>query len=138
MIEALTWPQNRVLVTRIKSAASHNQRPTAALLAEPDPTANWNQLDYKLQEAMDIMDREICPRCKNPYWLCHSTDNRIDFIVETGVCYASQIIEEHEKTAKPGLGEYFYAKAIGLETDEEGVYDPLPSRLEAFAKFPDS
>ena len=114
------------------------QRPTAALLCEPDPNSGWTRLDYLLQDAYYIMDREICSICNNPIWLCHSTDNRIEFKVDVRTCYAKSEIEDYEKTPAGknlGTGEYLVAKAIGLENNEGG-FDPLPTRTEAYNKMP--
>jgi hypothetical protein len=114
------------------------QRPTAALLEEDDPYKGWTSYDYRIQEAMNIMDREICGRCGNPTWICHSTDGRIDFEVLTGTCYASAEVEEYDE--KPGVeklgpGEYRYARPVGIE-NEDGSREPLPNRREASMKMP--
>lgn len=117
--------------------AAH-QRPTAALLEEPDPFTGWTSYDYRIQEALNILDREICKTCGNPVWVCHSTDNRIQFEVKTGACYARAEIEEFEdeKSGNPklGAGEYHYAVGVGLD-NEDGSHEPLPTRSEALAKM---
>lgn len=112
------------------------QRPTAALLEEPDPYANWVPLDYRLQDAMITMNREKCPKCGNPVWLCHSADNRIDFEPKINTCYATAEIAEKQKLDREelGPGQYYYAKPVGIE-NEDGTRDPLPSREEALAKI---
>lgn len=82
---------------------------------------------------MYIMDKERCDKCGNPTWLCHSTNNAIDFEVKVGVCYAQAEITDHEDnpgTGKLGSGEYHYAEAVGIK-NEDGSYDELPSRHEA-------
>lgn len=113
------------------------QRPIAALLELPDPFTGWTSYDYRLQEAINIMDREVCKSCGNPVWLCHSADNRIQFEVRTGACYAKAEVEEFEdeKANNPKLnaGEYHYAVPVGLELGD-GKYEPLPSRREALQK----
>lgn len=83
------------------------------------------------------MDREICKSCGNPVWLCHSADNRIQFDVKVGACYAKAEIQDYEKDkGKPelGSGEYLYAVPVGVE-NEDGSHDPLPSRREALKKI---
>ena len=122
-------------MTRIQSALSKGQRPTAALLEEPDPNTGWTAIDYRLQEAGYILDLEKCKTCGNPVWLCHSTNNAIDFEVTLGVCYAKAEIEDYENNPanpKLGSGEYRYAKPVGIK-NEDGSYDPLPSRREALS-----
>lgn len=83
------------------------------------------------------MDREVCKTCGNPVWLCHSTDNRIQFNVQTGSCYAKAELEDYEKDeSKPKLqaGEYLYAVPVGVE-NEDGTNDKLPTRREALSKI---
>jgi hypothetical protein len=122
---------------RIKSAVQMRQRPTAALLEETDPFTNWNSLDYRLQEAFTALDNEICKTCGNPVWFCHSADNRIDFEIRTGACYAKAEIddfEENNSNPKLEAGEYHYAVPVGIK-NEDGTFDPLPSRREAMEKL---
>jgi hypothetical protein len=105
------------------------------MLEESDPFSGWTSHDYRLQEAVYILNKERCQSCGNPVWLCHSTNNAIDFKVKTGVCYAKAEIEDFEdnpSNEKLGSGEYHYAEPIGIE-NEDGTFDPLPSRREALA-----
>lgn len=125
-------------MTRIRSAVNQRQRPVAALLYESDPYSNWVRMDYLLQDAFLTMDTEICTICNNPIWLCHSTDNRIDFKVKARTCYAKAELEEYEKSTKGkdlSAGEYIIAVPIGIE-DEKGEEEPLPTRQEAYEKMP--
>ena len=126
-------------MTRIRSAVKQGQRPVAALLYEPDPHGEWTRMDYKIQDAFFTMDNEICTICNNPVWLCHSTDNRIDFKVKTRTCYAKAEIEDFESSEKGknlSSGEYVIAVPIGIE-DGRGEFEPLPSRHEAYTTMPD-
>jgi len=120
-------------MTRIQSALANHQRPTAALLEESDPTQGWTPHDYRLQEAVYILNKEVCKTCGNPVWLCHSTNNAIDFEVLTGACYAKAELEDFETgpaAQKLSAGEYLYAVPIGIK-NEDNTFDPLPSRREA-------
>lgn len=127
-------------MVRIRSAVRQGQRPVAALLYAGNPNKDWERLDYLLQDAYYVMDTEICSICNNPIWLCHSTDNRIDFKVSTRTCYAKAEIDDFESTArgkKLGSGEYVIAKPIGIE-DAQGEPEPLPPRHEAYARMQNS
>jgi hypothetical protein len=122
---------------RIDSAIASRQRPSAALLELGDPYGSWQPIDWHLQEAVHVLNRQICKRCGNPIWYCHSADNRIDFEVKVGVCYAEAEIEDHKKTDRRelGAGEYYYAVAVGLDNGKDMPRDPLPSREEAMRKM---
>lgn len=122
---------------RISSAIQQRQRPTAAILAEGDPFNNWEKLDYILQDAYYTMEQERCDICKNPVWLCHSTDNRIEFEIVKRTCYAKAEIEDYEerhKNQSKESGEYILAKPVGLEIDKTN-YEPLPPRHVAYEKM---
>lgn len=123
-------------LTRLDSALEMRQRPTAALLEESDPYSGWESMDYRLQDAIITINREKCPKCGNPVWLCHSTDNRIDFEPVVSICYATAEIADKQKLDGRELkpGEYYYAKPVGVE-NEDGSRDPLPTREEAIAKM---
>jgi hypothetical protein len=120
---------------RIGSAIEMRQRPTAALLEEADPYSNWTTFDYRLQEAYYVLQKEICKTCGNPVWYCHSADERIDFDVRKGICYAAAEIADKEKgrDSQLGPGEYHYAVAVGVEYSD-GEREPLPSRAEALKR----
>lgn len=123
---------------RLRSAVKQGQRPTAALLCDPDPHGEWEKVDYLLVDAFYIMDQENCSICHNPIWLCHSTDNRIEFKVKTRTCYAKAELEDFEKSTNGkdlGAGEYTIAVPVGIE-DEAGEVEPLPSRREAYERMP--
>lgn len=125
-------------MTRIRSAVKQGQRPTAALLCEPDPHSSWTKMDYMLQDAYYTMDTEICSICNNPVWLCHSTDNRIDFEVKTRTCYAKAELEDYQKSEKGknlDHGEYLIAVPIGIEVTGEDQ-ESLPTRYEAYQSMP--
>lgn len=113
------------------------QRPTAALLELDDPYSGWTSHDYRLQEALSIIEKEVCKTCQNPVWLCHSASNLIDFDIRVGACYADAELKDYEKLhpdAELETGQYRYAVAVGLE-NEDGTRDPLPSRREAMEQI---
>ena len=129
---------NRSLLVRLRSVVNLGHCPSAALLNKPNPMGEWSKVDYLLVDAFYVLDSEKCTRCNNPIWLCHSTDNRIDFKVKTRTCYAKAEIEDFENSEKGknlGNGEYLIAVPIGIE-DERGEFEPLPTRQEAYTNMP--
>lgn len=123
---------------RIKSALAMHQRPSAALLEASNPYKGWTSIDYRLQEAMTIMESERCSRCGNPVWLCHSYDSRIDFEIVTQTCYADAELKGYEKKNEHNeleAGQYLISKAVGIK-NEDDTYEPLPSRREAIDTLP--
>lgn len=102
------------------------------------PNRDWEDLDFKLMEAYQVLEDETCPKCGQPVWLCRSTSN--DFVWSTAktVCYATRALEEkqesrkdakdkkasREEKAKWGLIEYAFPRAL------EGK--SIPSREDYF------
>lgn len=60
------------------------------MLFHEQPTEPWTEYDFKILEAYQILQDEICNQCGNPVWLCHSTDNRIDFKTVNSTCFATK------------------------------------------------
>lgn len=125
-------------MVRIRPAVEQGQRPTAALLYLKNPHTGWTKIDYLLQEAYLTMGREICSICKNPIWLCHSTNNEIDFEVKTLTCYARADLDimEESKRDKLAPGEYRVVKPVGVDNGLGGK-DPLPNRRTAYKSMPE-
>ena len=135
----MTSSKNGRVLLRARSAVKQGQRPTAAILESSNPYSSWERLDYIIQDAIFILEREVCPRCNNPIWICHSTDNSIDFKVVKRTCYATAELEDDEKAGKQkdlDPGQYTIAVPVGIE-NEDGSFEPLPSRHEAYRWMPD-
>lgn len=121
-------------MTRVSSAVKQGQRPTAALKELSNPHKGWVRLDYIIQDAYFLLEKEVCGICKNPIWLCHSTDNNIDFLVKTRTCYAKAELDDFEKSPRGknlDSGEYTIAVPTGID-DLEGGTVPLPTRTQAY------
>jgi hypothetical protein len=65
------------------------------------PTADWVPFDFKLLEAYQILQDEICPKCGHPVWLCRSTSNDVTFKVREAYCNAERSLKEYEDHRKP-------------------------------------
>ena len=82
-------------MTRIKAAITAGVRPCAVVFRE-QPRLDWTDMDFKLLEAYQTLQDEICPQCGFPVWQCRSTDDRFAWHTETSVCYATRAREEAE------------------------------------------
>lgn len=70
------------------------------MLFHEQPTEPWTEYDFKILEAYQILQDEICSQCGNPVWLCHSTDNRVEFKAIKSTCFATKqhmIAEDNKK-----------------------------------------
>lgn len=108
--------------------------------AQPDEP--WTPFDFKILEAYQIMEDEQCPKCGQPIWLCRSTDNRIEWKLDSSICYASRKQEEsqwyrHNPKKKPDKSEradwgksYFPVPFV-----PDNVGGELPTRDEFYASL---
>lgn len=120
----------------IRIALKNQMRPTAVLYREPDPYSEWSDLDYSFLQAYQVIEDETCHKCGNPIWLCRSSDNNIDWSVDTTTCYASKAIDakryrEDNPTKQPDSatrrrwGTEYTAKPQPIRKDI-----PLPTRSD--------
>lgn len=66
------------------------------MIFHEQPTAEWVPFDFKLLEAYQILQDEICPVCSNPIWVCRSTTSNVQFKVKSQVCFAEKALKEAE------------------------------------------
>lgn len=129
LAEALTWPGNQHYITALKTARSWGVPPLTILIGKEEE--GWSKLNRMLAQALTVVEDETCKSCKTPLWLAYSTNNEIQFKVDSAFCYACSALEkhkeEHKKDAKPG--EIVYVKPYNVFEDK-----PLPSRAESYAR----
>ena len=103
-----------------------------------DPYTGWLSLDYRLEEAVLTLDRDICKSCGNPVWLCHTANSAVGFEIRSGWCYGKAELDDYNDSPEANKlesGEYRYAVAVGLTDESTGERDPLPTRREALAEI---
>lgn len=91
----LAQPANRHVVVKIKTAITAGIRPMSVIFYE-QPTAPWKPFDFKLLEAYQILQDELCPKCGHPVWLCRSQSNTVEFRVRTEYCAGERALKEYE------------------------------------------
>ena len=89
----MSKPENHYLITKIKASITAGIRPCSIVFHE-QPTKPWTELDFKLLEAYQQLQDEICPQCGQPVWLCRSNAQNIEWSVEETTCWASRAVEE--------------------------------------------
>lgn len=128
LAETLTWPGNNRFITSLKTARSWNVPPLTILTGEEE---GWTPLNRMLAEALTVYEDESCKQCQTPLWLAYSTNNEVQFKVNTAFCYSCAELakhkEKHKKEAKPG--EIVYVKPFNIIDGKE-----LPGRAESYAR----
>lgn len=71
------------------------------MLFYEQPSDPWLPFDFKLLEAYQILQDEICPHCGHPTWLCRSTSNALGFKVRSTTCYAEKAMKDYENNQRP-------------------------------------
>lgn len=128
-------------MTQIKASITAGIRPTAMIFHE-QPTDPWTPYDFKLLEAYQILQDELCPKCGHPIWLCRSTSNRVEFKAQEAYCAGERALKEKEDAsksredkAKPKekktWGQFFYTSPYTPPNIEGG----LPTRAEFYQEM---
>ena len=100
-----------------------------------DPYSGWTSHDYRIEEAVLVLERDICKTCGNPTWLCHTSSSSVEFEIRSGWCYGKAELDDYNdsnEATKLESGEYRYAVAVGVMGEDE-EREPLPTRAEALA-----
>lgn len=87
-------------MTQIRVAITSHIRPCAVIFRE-QPTAPWEDFDYLLLEAYQIMQDETCNQCGHPRWLCRDDSNTFLWSVKEDVCFATQAMKEKQNKQLP-------------------------------------
>ncbi len=100
--------------------------PTSFILHGKQPSDPWTDEDKKLALAWVILQKETCPKCGQPLWICRSSDKNLGFKTKKGLCYSARENEEWMKKNEKRLrlGEFAYTVAY--------TYDggPMPTRKQ--------
>lgn len=96
----MTWPANRHVIRKIKTAITANIRPLSLVFHE-QPHDPWEPFDFLLLEAYQILQDETCPKCGHFVWLCRSDNRLLEFKVRTDICAADKTLKQAEYDARP-------------------------------------
>lgn len=113
-----------------------------AMIFHEQPTAAWKPFDFKLLEAYQILQDELCPKCGHPVWLCRSQSNTVEFRVRTDVCAGERALKEYEygkmtqserksvtKKDRAEWGKFHYVYPVVPEVMKDAE---LPTRAEYY------
>jgi hypothetical protein len=109
----------------MKASIAHGIRPSALILGKGS-NKKWNRTDVVLAKAYQRFLNELCQQCGGPKYLCHTSDNRIQYKIATDECASSAMAErEQKRVAKqdnPPNGVRVYAVPYLTEdAKEEGM-----------------
>lgn len=97
-----------------------------------DQPGEWTPEDVLLANALTVLEAETCRECGTPVWWGYSTDNTLQFKIETSHCYACEALEKEREArsknrANKGHGDTPYVVAYNFFEDQ-----PLPSRRASY------
>ena len=103
------------------------------MLFHEQPTEPWNDFDFLLLEAYQLLQDETCSQCGNPIWICHNEEAaNVGFKVKTSKCFAQAELEKYQekednkKTKKKKYGEKPYVVPFTYDNSN------FPSRVEYY------
>lgn len=111
--DVLSRENNYGIAQAVGAALELKLAPTLFIYNDKQPDDPWDQTDKKLAVAMHILNKQTCPKCGQPLWICRSDDRNLTFKVKTGTCYATKALEDKQaanEKAKRKLknGEFQY------------------------------
>ena len=96
LADVLSRAHNYGIMQSVEAALNLKLPSTAFIYNDKQPTDPWDQDDKKIAVAAHILEKQTCPKCGQPLWICRSTDPNIEFQVKTGICYASKALEDRQ------------------------------------------
>lgn len=133
LADVLSRADNYGIVQAMEAALEKQFAPTLFLYNGKQPSDPWDQTDKKLAIAFHILNKQTCPKCGQPLWVCRSNDRNLVFKVKSGTCYASKALEDKQKAdekanRKLKNGEFQYVVP-------EMLFDnPYPTRADWLAE----
>lgn len=67
------------------------------MILHTQPTKKWNEYDFLLLEAYQILESERCGQCGLPRYICHNDSNEIQFSLAEDTCHAKAKIDERNR-----------------------------------------
>lgn len=110
------------------------------MLFHEQPTDPWNDFDFLLVEAMQILEDETCPDCGNPIWICRNEDaSNVGFKIKVSTCFAKAELDrwtesnkKRKKDLGPGEAPYIVAYTYdgGDMPTRRSFYEGLSDKIE--------
>jgi hypothetical protein len=109
------------------------------MLFHEQPTDPWNDFDFMLVEALQMLEDETCNECGNPIWVCRNESaTNVGFKIKTTKCFAKAELEKwretEDKKKKKKYGEMPYIVAYtyddGPMPTRAGYYQSLSDKIE--------
>ncbi len=129
LADQLTRAHNFQIALALQTAMELRLPPLIFINEDRQPSDGWSAEDKKLALAWTILQKETCPKCGQPLWICRSSNNMLGFKVRKGLCYATAELErynEAQEKKKQNLkpGEYLYTVPYMMNDTD------LPSRQD--------
>ena len=104
----------------MKASIAHGVRPSVLVLGK-DSRKGWNRWDILLAKAYQRFLNELCQQCGGPKYLCHNSDNRIQYTAARDECAstakAEKVQADMAKAKNPTYGVKVYGKPSLVQAD---------------------
>jgi hypothetical protein len=104
----------------MKASIAHGWRPSVVILGKDSKSVKVTRTDISLARAYQRFLNEICSQCGGPKYLCHNSNNEIQYKLARDECAATQMVEsEQARLSKDknykGYGIRIYAEPFLTE-----------------------
>lgn len=103
-----------------------------------DSRKKWNRWDFLLAKAFQRYEDEKCPQCGQPIYLCHNSDNQIEFRAVKDECLAMAEVERANDSKGDKKKEHGvrYVPELKLRPADEGAdLDPSDFRVPYYREL---
>jgi hypothetical protein len=76
------------------------------MILHKQPTKPWNEHDFLLLEAYQILEEERCQQCGLPRYICHNESADLRFRIEEDTCAAMVEKESYEERKRSSNKDY--------------------------------
>jgi len=96
----------------MKASIAHGIRPSALILGK-NSDKPWGRWDYVLAKAYQRFLNELCQQCGLPKYICHTSDNRIQFKTARDECASTAAAERAQESLTKNDQKSYGVKVYG-------------------------
>jgi hypothetical protein len=67
------------------------------MIMQTQPRDDWDEFDFLLIEAYQILESERCSQCGLPRWICHSEDSDVRIDLRDDTCFVKREIDAEKE-----------------------------------------
>lgn len=97
----------------MKASIAHKIRPSVLILGKDSRNQRWTPTDILLAVSYQRFLDEMCKQCGLPKYICHGTDNRIQFKGKLDECQSTGAAERKQSQIEEAKTKLYGTVAMG-------------------------